>query len=230
MASFLLVHSPLVGPTTWSWLAEELRQQGHHVAVPSLLEAAISGSWQECVSAVVAAAPPGVPVVGVGHSGAGPLLPAIAAQLNPWPARLVFVDATVPPANGPAALVPEQFLEPLTALAQDGILPPWSEWFEPGTMETLIPGPARREVVLAELPRLPLSLFRARIPMPHGWASAACAYIHLSDAYREDAAGAASRGWPVIQLLGSHLDFITQPERLVGALLQQASEERPPPP
>jgi hypothetical protein len=220
VAPFVLVHSPLVGPTTWSWVADELRRRGHDVVVPSLLEAATSGSWQACVDAVVAAVSRGVPVVLVGHSGAGPLLPAIAEQLGSWPSSLVFVDATLPPPTGETPLAPEQFLPVLTALAQEGLLPPWSEWFEPGTMETLIPDRRRREAVLAELPRLPLSYFRARVPMPHGWASAAGAYVLLSEAYRHDADQAASRGWPVIQLPGSHLDLVTQPVTLADALCQ----------
>ncbi|MDQ4069189.1 MAG: alpha/beta hydrolase [Actinomycetota bacterium] len=220
MASFVLVHSPLVGPTTWSWVANEIERYGHQVIVPSLLDAATSGSWEACVSAVATAAPPGVPHVLVGHSGAGPLLPAIAEQLNP--SRLVFVDARLPPTEGTSALVPEQFLGALTALAQDGVLPPWSDWFEPGTMETLIPDPGRREAVVAELPRLPLSYFQARVPMPEGWAIAPCTYVLLSEAYRHDANQAATRGWTVIELLGSHLDLVAQPLKLAEILRDHA--------
>ena len=220
MTSFVLVHSPLVGPTTWSWVADEMGRYGHQVIVPSLLQAATSGSWEACVGAVLAAAPPGVPHVLVGHSGAGPFLPVIANQLHP--SRLVFVDAGLPPANGESALVPEEFLGAVTALGQDGLLPPWSEWFEPGTMETLIPDPDRRDAVVAELPRLPLSYFQARIPVPDGWSTAPCAYVLLSEAYRHEADKAASRGWPVIQILGSHLDLVAHPRRVAEALRRQA--------
>lgn len=34
-----LVHSPLVGPSTWHATAEQLRELGHDVVTPSLLEA-----------------------------------------------------------------------------------------------------------------------------------------------------------------------------------------------
>ncbi len=220
VSSFVLIHSPLVGPTTWSWVANELGKYGHHVIVPSLLRAATSGSWEACVDAVVAAAEPGVPHVLVGHSGAGPLLPVIANQLNP--SRLVFVDASLPPTDGESALAPEQFLGALTGFAQDGLLPPWSEWFEPGTMERLIPDSVRRDAVVAELPRLPLSYFQARVPMPDGWATAPSAYILLSEAYRYEAEQAAARGWPVIEILGSHLDVVSQPLPLAAALRSQA--------
>jgi hypothetical protein len=220
VSSFVLIHSPLVGPTTWAWVANELGKYGHHVIVPSLLRAATSGSWEACVDAVVAAAAPGVPHVLVGHSGAGPLLPVIANQLNP--ARLLFVDASLPPTDGDSALAPEQFLGALSGLAQDGLLPPWSEWFEPGTMERLIPDSVRRDAVVAELPRLPLSYFQARVPMPDGWATAPSAYVLLSEAYRHEAVQAAARGWPVIEILGSHLDVVSQPLPLAAALRSQA--------
>lgn len=219
VSSFVLVHSPLVGPTTWSWVAKELGKYGHHAVVPSLLGAAASGSWEACVDAVVAAAPPRVPHVLVGHSGAGPLLPIIATQVSA--SRLVFVDASLPPTDGESALVPEQFLGTLTALAQGGLLPPWSEWFEPGTMETLIPDPVRRHAILAELPRLPLSYFQGRVPMPDGWAAAPCTYVLLSEAYRHEAEQAAARGWPVIEIPGSHMDVVSQPLPLAAALRSQ---------
>lgn len=220
MASFVLVHSPLVGPTTWSWVADELGRNGHHVIVPSLLPAATAAGWEACVDAVVAAAGSRDPTVIVGHSGAGPLLPLIADRMKP--SRLVFVDASLPPTHGEAALAPEPFLGALTALAEDGLLPPWSEWFEPGTMEALIPDPDRRGVVVAELPRLPLSYFQARVPMPDGWATAPCAYVLLSEAYRHEAEQAAARGWPVTELLGLHLDLVTQPRTVGEALRDQA--------
>ena len=220
VTSFVLIHSPLVGPTTWSWVADEMVTYGHHVIVPSLLRAATSGSWEACVDAVVAAALPAGPHVLVGHSGAGPLLPVIASRLNP--SRLVFVDATLPPTDGESALAPEQFLGTLTGLAQDGLLPPWSEWFEPGTMERLIPDPVRRHAVVAELPRLPLSYFHARVPVPDEWATDPSAYVLLSQGYRQEAEHAAARGWPVIEMLGSHLDLVSQPVPLAAALRDQA--------
>ncbi len=169
---------------------------------------------------VVAAVPPAAPHVLVGHSGAGPLLPVIAKQLNP--SRLVFVDASLAPIDGESTLVPEKFMGALTALAQDGVLPPWSEWFAPGTIETLIPDPVARDAVVSDLPRLPLSYFRARVPVPDGWATAPCAYVLLSEGYRREAEQAASRGWRVLEIVGSHLDLVAQPRKVAEALTSQA--------
>jgi hypothetical protein len=78
---FVLVHSPLVGPTTWSQVARELEQREREAVVPSLLGIARAEApqWRHAPEAVRAAtaSTPG-PIVLVGHSGAGPLLPTIA--------------------------------------------------------------------------------------------------------------------------------------------------------
>jgi hypothetical protein len=223
MAAFVLVHSPLVGPVTWSWVAEELRRRGRRVAVPSARHAVASGGFESFVEAVARDAVLDLHGVLVGHSGAGPLLPVIASRMDPSPARLVFVDAAVPPESGEVPLVPDGFRDRLRSIAADGWLPKWSEWFGPGAMEKLIPDAGRRAAVVAELPELPLSYFDGRVPMPRGWSGAACAYVLLSEPYRSDAAEAASRGWRVIELPGAHLDLVTRPAEIADALLRASA-------
>jgi pimeloyl-ACP methyl ester carboxylesterase len=98
---FMLVHSPLVGPATWQWVAEALRSSGHDVAVSDLREAAISGAPRAVVRAALQLTAE-VPTILVGHSGAGFFLPSIAAGFNSPVRRLVFVDAGVPPCEGEA--------------------------------------------------------------------------------------------------------------------------------
>ncbi len=92
-------------------------------------------------------------------------------------------------------------------------------------MKKLVPEAGRREAVIAELPRLPLSYFQAGVPVPEGWANGACAYVLLSDAYRHEADEATTHGWPVTELLGSHLDLVTEPVRLARALVDRASTQ-----
>ncbi len=200
-------------------MAEELRQRGNNIVVPSLKQAAISGSWRACVDAAVRVARGEIAAL-VGHSGAGPLLPAIATRMAQPPRRLVFVDATVPSLSGDVPLVPEEFLPSLKALARRGTLPKWSEWFGPGTMEALVPDPDRRATVVADLPELPLSYFDGRVPMPSEWARIDAAYVLLSDPYRSDAAEAAARGWSVKEIPGAHLDIVTRPSDLADVLLE----------
>jgi len=222
MATFVLVHSPVTGPSTWRWVADELAERGHQVAVPSVPPAATALGWSAFVGAVGALSGGLDSPVLVGHSGAGPLLPRIATRLRPR--ALVFVDAGVPPEAGETSPAPAEFLEFLQGLANGGVLPPWSEWFGPDSMREQIPDDRKREIVSAELPALPLSYFQARVPVPAGWTSTGCGYILLSDAYADEASKAAASGWPVVRLPGAHLDIVTRPAAIADAILSVAGD------
>lgn len=56
MASFVLGHSPLVGPSTWRWVAEELGSRGHRVVVPVVPQAVTSEGWEAFVDSVASQA------------------------------------------------------------------------------------------------------------------------------------------------------------------------------
>ncbi|MGB6455211.1 MAG: alpha/beta fold hydrolase [Streptosporangiaceae bacterium] len=219
MTAFVLVHSPVTGPSTWRWVAADLVAQGHRVFVPAV--GAVS-SWSEFADAVAAQAGQLGDAVLVGHSGAGPLLPQIAARTDAGP--LIFVDADIPPDTGEASLMPAEILAELRTNAVDGLLPPWSQWFGPAAMGELVPDAQRRAVITAELPRLPLAYFETTAPVPAGWAAAGGGYILLSaEAYGAQAAAAAARGWPVVRLPGGHLDVATRPEPIAAAIVQIAA-------
>ncbi len=90
---FVLIHSPLVGPGTWTPVARELERRGRQVVVPSLLGAATAPppQWGYCVDAVRSATGMlSTPIVLVGHSGGGLLLPAITGAVTPEVSRLIF--------------------------------------------------------------------------------------------------------------------------------------------
>ncbi|MEU7696429.1 hypothetical protein OHB01_23090 [Microbispora hainanensis] len=69
---FLLVHSPSVGPSTWTPVAETLRARGHTAVVPRLtgVTAGPPPYWPRVVSEVTASTPRG-PLAVVAHSNAG---------------------------------------------------------------------------------------------------------------------------------------------------------------
>jgi hypothetical protein len=218
VTAFVLVHSPVTGPSTWRWVAAELTAGGHQVCVPAV---GAVRSWQEFADAVATQVARDERAVLVGHSGAGPLLPQLAARTGAG--LLIFVDADIPPDAGEMSLMPAEILAMLRAMAVDGLLPPWSEWFGPDVMAELVPDAERRAVVAAELPRLPLSYYEARVPAPAGLAAIGGGYILLSaDSYGSQAEAAAARGWPVVELPGGHLDIVTRPEPIAAAIIEIA--------
>jgi pimeloyl-ACP methyl ester carboxylesterase len=225
--TFVLVHSPLVGPTTWAPVAAVLRRRGHEVVVPSLLGLAFAPQpqWRHAVETVhEATAGLAGPVVLAGHSGAGALLPAIAGASPVEVAALVFVDAFLPPASGAAAPTRAAALEHLRPLAEDGVLPPWPAWFGEDTMRELVPDATLRADLEREMPRLPLSYLDTSIPVPDGWARTPSAYVLLSeDPYGPSAADAEARGWPVAVVPGAHhLSIAADPGAVSDALLAVA--------
>jgi pimeloyl-ACP methyl ester carboxylesterase len=219
----VLVHSPLLGPSAWEWVARDLDQHGRMAVVPSLREAMArpEPSWRDAFEVVTVSAQGASSVTLVGHSGAGVLLPAIAESIAVDVTGIVFVDAFLPPANGTAPLVPHAYIDELNALAADGVLPPWSSWFGEELMRELVPDAARRSLVERDMPRLPLSSLRRAVPVPSGWDRRPCGYLLLSaEPYAPSAADAGARGWPVAEIEGGkHLDPVRRPATVTAALL-----------
>ena len=144
---------------------------------------------------------------------------------------MVFVDAFLPPASGAAHLIQAEFIEELSELATDDLLPPWSSWFGEEVTRDLVPDAAQRARVEHDLPRVPLSLLRTEVPVPDGWDRRPCAYLLLSDRpYAPSAAAARAKGWPVAEIEGGkHLDLVRQPAAVADALLnlERAMSARP---
>jgi hypothetical protein len=222
--AFVLVHSPLVGPTSWWPVARELERRGRVAVGPSLIGVAEAAEpqWRYVPAAVrVATSHLQQPIVLVGHSGAGLLLPVIADALDVEVAGLVFVDSRLPPPAGRSPLGAPEFIDQLRAMATDGLLPTWSRWFGLDAMRELVPDERLRADLEAEMPRLPLSYFEVAVPLPDEWcARYPCAYLLLSDPYRESAAEARTYRWPVIEIDGvQHLAIATNPIPVTEVLL-----------
>lgn len=224
---FVLIHSPLVGPSTWTPVARELERRGRRVVVPSLLGAATAPSpeWRYCIDAVRAATSTlSTQIVLVGHSGGGLLLPAITGAVIPAVSRLIFVDSGLPATSGETPLVPPLFLAHLRTLAVKGTLPPWSTWWGEEAMRELVPDEEARAALERELPSLPLSFFEQSIPSPAGWDRVPCAYVLLSVAYKDAASEARGRGWRVEEIVGAqHLHLVVDPATLTDVLVQLAA-------
>ncbi len=223
MASFLLLHSPVVGPTTWKWVSEELRGMGHTAEILTISPSATFGGWEEVVTQAVSHVSDKEDAVFVAHSGAGPLLPTIVDRCNARGSSMVFVDAGIPATTSATPLMPDVLLKKLSAIAVDGLLPPWSEWFGPDMMASLVPDSEKRELIELELPRIPLSYFYGSVPPLRKWPAVGNGYVLLSDAYVDDAEEARRRGWPVVELHGEHLDVVARAPAVAAAVAQVSS-------
>jgi pimeloyl-ACP methyl ester carboxylesterase len=225
----VLVHSPLVGPSTWAPVAAELGRRGYAAAVP-VLDPEPSPDWRRWVAEIgdVVQALPG-PVVVAGHSGGGLLVSCVATQVAKSKGCLVFVDAGLPDASGETPVMPPSFHDFLVGLAgDDGMLPPWPQWWGDNAMSELVADPAQRAAVARECPALPLAYFDERVTTPAGWESVPCAYLQLSDGYADAASEARERGWPVESIDGAqHLHTVVAPGAVTAALLRLAGAAMP---
>ncbi len=229
MPVYVLIHSPSVGPGTWSPVARRLRQAGHEVVVPSLLGVGDGEApyWPRAVAAVREAlrlAGPGQPAVLVPHSNAGLFLPLIADGMDYPLACTVFADASIPAESEVTTAAEEEFLPFLRGLARpDGLLPRWTDWWPEHDVAALLPDPAVREVVVAGQPRLPLDYYVQLIPQPRGWAARPSAYLLFSAGYAALADQARERGWPVAVTEGEHLHQVVEPDSVARAITDLAA-------
>lgn len=213
----VLLHSPLLGPLSWEFVAERIRTDERTVVVPDLTTAAETGSPLSFLTATAETISPANSAMLVGHSGAGPLLPAIADAAGNC-AALIYVDAGLPhPGKSWKDTAPPSLVTQLESLADvEGILPRWSEWFGPGAIDQLLPERVIRERFVRELPRLPLRYFEEPIA-PAIW-DGPKAYLQLSPVYVSEADHAVAAGWPVQRLASHHLAAVTDPTTIAEAL------------
>jgi pimeloyl-ACP methyl ester carboxylesterase len=227
--SFVLVHSPSVGPRTWEPVARRLTELGWAAAVPSLLGVGQEGPpfWPRVVDAVHAGLDTSGQkqgVVLVAHSNAGLFIPVIAAALPGQVLGCIFVDAALPPRSGTAAVAPPELLALLRGKASGGLLPRWTDWWDEEEVAPLFPDPQTRQAVTEEQPRLPLSYYEASVPVPAGWDVRPCAYLLFGPPYDEAATEAHGRGWIVEQLPGGHLHQLVDPDGVARSLLAIADQ------
>jgi hypothetical protein len=213
---FVLVHSPAVGPSTWRWVGEALQRSGHEAVVPDLRECAVAGDPFAFARAAAISATNAETNV-VCHSGAGALLPLVAAAMDRAPRTITFVDAGIP-AGASATTTGGDFLAALRGLAVDGVLPAWSRWWGGDVLNALVSDRDRRAIVRAELPRVPVSFYEKAFAVPSDWRNTPCAFLLLSEAYRFDATLATALGWPVFERISGHLEMINAPDEIAALL------------
>lgn len=151
-------------------------------------------------------------IVLVGHSAAGAYLPAIAEALDGRVIGAAFVDAQLPrPGLSDFDASPPDFREALSAMAVDGMLPPWNRWFPPEVVLDLIPQARQRRAFLSELHPIALAYFEEPMPDTVLPSETQCLYLQLSEGYQAQADRAEALGWPTKRLAADHLSVFTDP-------------------
>ncbi|GAA4043818.1 alpha/beta fold hydrolase [Nonomuraea soli] len=210
----VLLHSPLLGPASWSPVAALLPG----AVVPDLRRIARQAPpyWNSVVETVAAQVPAG-PLTLVPHSNAGLFVPLLCQALEVE--RCVFVDALLPPAEGSVSAGKDEQVAFLRKLADlDGVLPRWTDWWMEPDVAALFPSQEIRRRVSEEQPRLPLDYFEQTVPVPSGWDARPCTYLWYGPPYGDDAREAQARGWTVEQIPGHHLHHLADPEAVAARL------------
>jgi pimeloyl-ACP methyl ester carboxylesterase len=220
MPAVVLVHSPFLGPASLRPLADALAAGGVEsclvdlrvtVSAPPVHQRLI-GAFADAMDEVELAEP----AVLVGHSGAGPLLPAFAADLDEMVSGLVYLDAELPtPGRSFRELEPARFTT-LRASAREGQLPRWSDWFTPNPFTEFVTDEALRAEMTDEEPEVAVEFLKEQRPSA-GW-DGPSGYLLLTEVYAEHAAAARELGWPVRELTSNHLAPATDPFPVVAAL------------
>lgn len=220
---FVLVHSPLVGPLTWTPVAERLRGRGHEALVPALAgdEDDPAPLWRQHAESAVralAALPASTQPWLVGHSGAGALLPAVRQLWGRPVAGYLFIDAGIPSDGQPRRGPPDSnFARQLDEIYNAGRrFPEWTD----EQLRPLIPDDALRAGLLAELRPQPRRFWEESIPVFGGWPDAPCTYLHLSAPYDTDAEQARNAGWPLRHLPTGHFYMLVDPAAVSDAILE----------
>ena len=224
--SFVLIHSPLVGPLTWKGVAAVLEERGHSVTVPELTGVLAAGPpYWEAIAGRVKESVEDAGLKGslalVAHSAAGAYLPAIQDALDRDIAATIYVDARLPdPGKSLIDSGPPQRADAIRAMAENGWLPPWHEWSGDAAMQDVLPDDALRQELIAELRPIPRDLFEEPIAGPADWLGEPAGYIHFGEVYEAEARQAQEMGWRTTRLDGQHLHMLVAPAAVGEAILE----------
>jgi hypothetical protein len=228
--NFILVPGPLVRGSSWAPTARLLREAGYDAQIPDVLDdGQAPPRWSAWTTHLLARITPCDQPVLVGHSSASALVAHLAASMD---CRcLIIVDGEVPPSHGTAAPVRPALRDFVNSLAAgDGTLPLWSRWFEADARRASLVGVdllARDPVAFAAfergLPTLSVGWFDDTIALA-GWDHVPAGFIQCSPIYDHAAAEARRRGWPVINLHGTHLHPTLAPAETMRAIASMARQ------
>jgi hypothetical protein len=226
--SYALLHSPLTGPGAWGQLPILLRESGHGTVVINVHdddEAPFAERYLTRAAAQISTTQPAPPMIFVAHSGAGPLLPPVAASVSDDqgpPGGYVFLDAGIPRTGNPSRLdllreedegLATEFLDSLEAGAR---FPMWTV----DELTDIVPNLQDRVDLVKSLRPRGRDFFTEPLPPLDDWPDAPCGYLRTSAAYDHWVRVAEQRGWPVVHRDLGHFAALANPEATLNALLE----------
>jgi hypothetical protein len=226
--SYVLLHSPLTGPVAWGQLPNLLRKSGYGTVVTNVGDddqAPFAERYVTRAAAQISATQPAPPMVFVAHSGAGPLLPPIAASQpddRRPPGGYVFLDAGIPRAGSTSRLdllreedesIAAGFRSSLEAGAR---FPMWTV----DELADIVPNLQDRVDLVQSLHPRGRDFFTEPLPALDDWPDAPCGYLRTSAAYDHWVRVAEQRGWPVVHRDLGHFAALANPEATLNALLE----------
>jgi pimeloyl-ACP methyl ester carboxylesterase len=228
--TYVLIHSPLVGPLTWSLVAAEMRQRGLDVIVPVLEDSPASTApyWEqhaESVARTLAAIPEESRLILVAHSGTGPLLPVIRQAIPNPISAYIFVDAGLPQ-DGATRLELMNSEDSNWAqefqmfLENGGRFPNWSS----EDLAEILPDEHLRNQMVAELHPRGLDFFTEPIPVFPKWPDAPCIYILFSPPYERAEIQARQLGWISDTLGAGHFHMLVDPIAVTDKIIQAVNK------
>lgn len=220
-AQIVFVHSPLLGPESWLPVSTAIARLGWDVTLPELRDNGQVPYWRQHVDSVLAGLRNGTSeLVLVAHSGAGPLLGAVADELGERVTALLFVDAGLPE-DGLSRL---QMLRAETGgafgdtfqahLEAGGRYPGWSD----RDLAPIVGDAATRTAILESQRPRTLDFWTEEIAAPAGWKARPCGYLQLSGGYSRPMRTARKRGWPVVERITHHFALLTNPAAVADDL------------
>ncbi len=221
MNAVILIHSPVTTPTVWEPVGAALRSRDVRVLVPDLNgdDNIDEPLWQQHIRAAsvsIAGLAAGTQFILVGHSGAGPLLPAIREFVGRPVAGYIFVDAGLPENGG--SQIDGPFGPQLRAIySSGGRYPNWSD----DDLREAVPDEGMRRWLLQQVRPQPLRFWKEVIPVKDGWPDAPCAYLRfsLNQAYKAPASEAQRLGWAYAELPGDHFHLLVEPNAVADELI-----------
>jgi pimeloyl-ACP methyl ester carboxylesterase len=229
--TFVLLHSPLIGPASWQPVADAMTLHGFRVTAPRI-DDADPPHWRSYADRAAEAITDLAlddddEVTLVLHSGAGSIAAVIADISIARIAAIIFVDATLPHDGWSRLDEMEahdaEFARGIRADLEAGVrYPDWTvEQLAP-----LIPEDDRRDALLAEMQPRGLEFFTERIPAPR-WppppvreGGPRCAYLQFSPAYSAAAAEAERLGWSVGRIEAGHFHAVVEPDVVANVIVR----------